>query len=71
MKNKHREKSGTDRRKFLKLGLVTSVTALAGSSLVTSLANETDETDVNPNVKKTRLLTPDGKIVEIDYNGLG
>jgi molybdopterin-containing oxidoreductase family iron-sulfur binding subunit len=63
MKKNNKEKSNTNRRKFLKLGLVTSVTALAGSSLVTSLANENE---IEPSGKKTRVLTPDGKIVEVD-----
>ncbi|GGK22499.1 hypothetical protein GCM10007962_15850 [Yeosuana aromativorans] len=67
MNNKNSENGGTNRRKFLKLGLMSSVTALAGTSLVSNL---TSEETTNTSGEKVRLLTPDGKMVEVDASNI-
>ena len=67
MKNKNSKKSGTNRRNFLKLGLMSSVTAVAGASLVSNLASEEE---IKTSGEKIRLLTPDGKIVEVDATNI-
>ena len=64
MENKKTEKGNTNRRNFLKLGLMSSVTAVAGASLISNLAIQDEE--VAESGEKMRLLTPDGKIVEVD-----
>ena len=64
MENNKNEKKSTNRRNFLKLGLMSSVTAVAGASLISNLAVQDDE--VVESGEKMRLLTPDGKIVEVD-----
>ena len=66
MENKNSKKSGTNRRKFLKLGLISSVTAVAGSSLVSNFAEDEEK----PSGEKIRLLTPDGKMVEVDATNI-
>ena len=66
MKNKESKKRGTNRRNFLKLGLMSSVTAVTGASLVSNLASE----EIKPPHEKIKLLTPDGKIVEVDSNNI-
>ncbi|MCF6180774.1 4Fe-4S dicluster domain-containing protein [Lutibacter sp.] len=63
MENYKSKKSGTDRRKFLKLGLMSSVTIVAGSSLISNLSTIGDDTKTSG--EKVRLLTPDGKMVEV------
>jgi molybdopterin-containing oxidoreductase family iron-sulfur binding subunit len=68
MKNKQSEEGGTDRRKFLKLGLMTSLTAIAGASIVTNLAAQEEETE--PAGEVIRLLTPEGKIVEVNASNI-
>jgi len=68
MNNKNSEKDSTNnRRKFLKLGLMSSVTALAGTSLIKNIASEEEK---NPSGEKVRLLTPDGKMVEVDATNI-
>jgi molybdopterin-containing oxidoreductase family iron-sulfur binding subunit len=67
MNNHDSEKGSTNRRKFLKLGLMSSVTAIAGTSLV---SNFTLEEKTSPSGEKMRLLTPDGKIVEVDATNI-
>ena len=68
MKKKQTEEGGTDRRKFLKLGLMTSLTAITGASIVTSLAAQEEEKE--PTGEMIRLLTPDGKIVEVNASNI-
>lgn len=68
MKNNNEKIEGTNRRKFLKLGLLSSVTAVAGSSLVTNLAEEAEEKSSSG--EKVRLLTTDGKLVEVDAESI-
>jgi len=63
MEKKQTEEGGTDRRKFLKLGLLSSLTAIAGTSIITNLAAQEEEKEATGEVM--RLLTPDGKIVEV------
>ena len=73
MKNKQTEEGETDRRKFLKLGLMTSLTAIAVASFVTSLAaqeEEEEEVIKEPSGEVMRLLTPDGKIVEVNASNI-
>ncbi|MDO9261423.1 MAG: 4Fe-4S dicluster domain-containing protein [Flavobacteriaceae bacterium] len=62
MKDNKTVKGETSRRKFLKLGLLSSATVVAGTSIVSTLATE----DEKSSGEKMRLLTPDGKIVEVD-----
>lgn len=63
MENDKNDKGATNRRKFLKLGLLSSATAVAGASLVSNLAIPQE---AETSGEKMRLLTPDGKIVEVD-----
>lgn len=65
MKNNKLEKSETNRRNFLKLGLMSSVSAVAGMSFMN---NFTEDEEKKSSGEKIRLLTPDGKIVEVDEN---
>ncbi len=59
MKN---EKEESNRRNFLKLGLLAGTTAIAGIGIKQTLfANNTEETG-----KKVKVLTADGKLVEVD-----
>jgi Fe-S-cluster-containing dehydrogenase component len=60
------DQNTNSRRKFLKLGLISGVTAMAGASLVSCSSEEK-----NPESgEKMRLLTPDGKIVEVDASNI-
>ena len=63
MEDNKDKKKINDRRKFLKLGLISGVSAVAGVSLVSGLAE--DEKKVSSG-EKVRVLTPDGKMVEVD-----
>ena len=63
MANNKNENESTNRRNFLKLGLLTSVSAVAGTTL---LSNLTSEEEKKSSGNKVRLLTPDGKMVEVD-----
>ena len=67
MEDKKTEKGSTNRRNFLKLGLMSSVTAVAGASIISNLVSD-EET--KPSGEKMRLLTPDGKIVEVDASNV-
>ena len=67
MGEKKTDKSGTNRRKFLKLGLMSSVSAVAGASMISNLVSEEEKFAEG---EKMRLLTPDGKIVEVDANNI-
>jgi len=64
MKNKKGDKGNSNRRKFLKIGLMSGVSAIAGNSLISNFAKEDEESSG----EKMRLLTPEGKIVEVDAN---
>lgn len=63
MANKKTTTDGTDRRNFLKIGLISGVGAITGASLISGFAAEEE---VEATGEKMRLLTPDGKIVEVD-----
>ena len=52
----------SNRRKFLKLGLFGGVAALTGAAVISKL-NTANATSTG---EKVRLLTPDGKLVEVD-----
>jgi Fe-S-cluster-containing dehydrogenase component len=67
MKNKKTKKNGTNRRNFLKLGLMGSVTAVTGASLISNLASEEE---LKKSGNKIRLLTPEGNIVEVDEENI-
>ena len=67
MEDKKTEKGNTNRRNFLKLGLMSSVTAVAGASIISNLASDEE---AKPSGEKMRLLTPDGKIVEVDASNV-
>ncbi|MGA9271676.1 MAG: 4Fe-4S dicluster domain-containing protein [Lutimonas sp.] len=66
---KENSKNDQNRRKFLQLGLLSGVTALAGNSLIQSLQDE-DTADSGDSGEKVRVLTPDGKMVEVDAASL-
>lgn len=61
MINENTKSSPSNRRKFLKLGLLSGISAVAGATVLSKLtpvvAGDSGET--------VRLLTPDGKIVEV------
>ena len=59
---KNNDHDSTNRRKFLKIGLLSGVSAVAGTSLLSKLAPEEKKSGGN----KIRLLTPDGKMVEVE-----
>ncbi|MCM2302503.1 MAG: 4Fe-4S dicluster domain-containing protein [Flavobacteriaceae bacterium] len=61
MKNNKTEQE-SNRRKFLKLGLLSSISVVAGTSLVSNLASVNEKNSS----EKIRVLTPEGKIVEVD-----
>ena len=67
MTAKKNSKDNNDRRHFLKLGLLTGAGAIAGTSILSSLAAEEK---VKPSAEKMRVLTPDGKIVEVDVDSV-
>ena len=56
-----KEKNKTNRRDFLKLGLLTGGAALAGTGITKLMGNTTAETG-----EKVKVLTADGKLIEID-----
>ena len=69
MSTKKTQKNYANRRKFLKLGLMSGVSAVTGVSILTGFAAE-EEKEVIPQGEKTRLLTPDGKIVEVETSNI-
>jgi Fe-S-cluster-containing dehydrogenase component len=56
------EKNNNSRRGFLKFGLITGAVAATGFGVVKALSKEGTE----GNGEKIKLLSPDGKIVEVD-----
>lgn len=62
MENESLKTPGSDRRKFLRLGLISGISALAGAAVLSNLS-KAEET---PKGEKIKLLTPDGKLVEVD-----
>lgn len=56
---KKKEKEDTTRRKFLKFGLTAGAGAALGAGLLSSCSNDKSG-------EKVKLLTPDGKLVEVD-----
>ena len=59
MKNENEESS---RRNFLKIGLLSSGAVLAGASIVRAITKE----EIKETGKKVKVLTADGKLVEVD-----
>lgn len=56
------EENNNSRRKFLKFGLMSGVTVVAGAGLVSCKSSD----EKLESGEKMRLLTPDGKLVEVD-----
>lgn len=67
MASKKDEKSTQDRRNFLKKGLMSGAAAVVGTSLVSCLSPK--ENHVHSG-EKIRLLTADGKMVEVDAENI-
>ncbi len=65
MEKDNHKKSGKLRRKFLKLGILSGVSAVAGVSLGSN-TDPAEEPDKEETGEKMKLLTPDGKLVEVD-----
>jgi molybdopterin-containing oxidoreductase family iron-sulfur binding subunit len=61
------KKKCSNRREFLKIGLLSSVSAVAGASILPDFESEDPEKSFG---EKVRLLTPDGKIVEVEASKL-
>jgi molybdopterin-containing oxidoreductase family iron-sulfur binding subunit len=59
------DKSKNSRRKFLKYGLISSASVVAGSSLISNLVPNPEDSS-----KKVKVLTPDGKMVEVNASNL-
>lgn len=67
MKEEKRSKGKTDRRSFVKLGVLSGITGLSGATLLSNLASEQE---LEASGDKIKLLTPDGKIVEVDAKNI-
>ena len=67
MDDKKTDKKSTNRRNFLKLGLMSSVSAVAGASIISNFVPEEEKIASG---EKVRLLTPDGKMVEVDVDNI-
>ena len=67
MENDIAKKEDNNRRKFLKLGLMSGVTAVTGATLLANLASEEE---LKASGEKIKLLTPDGKVVEVDAENI-
>ena len=67
MKNEMTDKKDNNRRNFLKLGLMSGATAITGASLLANLASDEE---LKSSGEKIRLLTPDGKVVEVDADNI-
>ena len=67
MKKDKRSKGKTDRRSFVKLGVLSGITGLSGATLLSNLASEQE---LEASGDKIKLLTPDGKIVEVDAKNI-
>lgn len=63
MENEEISKPQTNRRNFLKLGILSGISAIAGATAISKLSMAEDGTESG---EKIRLLTPDGKLVEVD-----
>ncbi len=61
------KKNCANRRKFLKLGLLSSVSAVAGASILSGFEAEEP---IKSFGEKIRLLTPEGKIVEVESSNI-
>ncbi len=67
MKDDKTTRNGTNRRKFLKMGLLSGATTVAGASLLANLASEEE---LKASGEKIRVLTPEGKMVEVDAESI-
>ena len=70
MAHKKSKPEENNRRKFLQLGLLTGVSAIAGTSIVSSLSDEKEDAAKKVSGEMTKVLTPDGKLVEIPKESL-
>lgn len=68
MGTKRTNNKGNNRRKFIKFGLMSSITVVASSSIISNLAIEEEVTKNSD--EKIKLLTPEGKIVEVDATNI-
>jgi len=68
MESKKSNKKGPNRRKFIKFGLMSSLTAVASASIISNIVSKDENT--NNNGEKIRLLTPEGKIVEVNATNI-
>lgn len=65
------ENTKKSRRNFLKIGLISGATVAAGAAGVAIFSKlGKDEEEKVPSGEKMRLLTPDGKIVEVDATNI-
>ena len=64
MLNEHK-KGKSSRRRFLSLGLLTGA-----GLIVHNLEAQIDTAPIDPQSKKTKMLTPDGQLVEVEANVL-
>ncbi len=67
MEDKKSKKKSTDRRNFLKLGLMSSISAVAGASVISNLVPDDEKIASG---EKVRVLTADGKMVEVDAESI-
>lgn len=63
------EKENNPRRSFLKLGILSGVSAVAGVSLASS-SDEESSSNNESSGEKMKVLTPDGKLIEIDKKSI-
>ena len=70
METKKNNKNENKRRKFLQLGLLSGVSAVAGTSLISNLSEETAQETKTGSGEMTKVLTPDGKLVEVPAESL-
>jgi molybdopterin-containing oxidoreductase family iron-sulfur binding subunit len=63
-------KKENNRRKFLQLGLLSGVSAVAGTSLISRLSEDPLEGKKESSGEMTKVLTPDGKLVEVPAESL-
>ena len=68
METEKPNKKGSNRRKFIKFGLMSSLTAVASASIISNIVGK--DNSANNSGEKIRLLTPEGEIVEVDATNI-
>lgn len=66
MESENKKIKGTNRRNFLRMGLITGVSAVSGIAILSNLK----PLKAGGSGEKIRLLTPDGKLVEVDKESI-